>query len=327
MKIKSLISSAVLSVLLLTGCTSGVTPEKVELSSQAQNNNTATESTTVSAESEAPVQTEFLIGDTIKAENLQFTVTGTRTSPGGQFLQPQSGYEYLLVDVLVQNVGSETESISSFGMFSLFDEDGYKYNDTYYDETNGSLSGSIIAGKHIRGELAFEVPAGGAYKLQIDPTIFGLSGEFMVDLSKKSTADISLPDTMDTSSNVTFGDKMLVNDVTYKVNSFRTYNGDDFSQPDEGYTYYIFDVEVENNSSESVSVSSMMTYNLYDGQGYKQKSALLFDLKGSMNGEVLPGNKLRGEIAYEVPINSNNLEMWVEVYEGLDTEMFAVSVQ
>lgn len=132
---------------------------------------------------------------------------------------------------------------------------------------------------------------------------------------------------MDTSSNVGIGENMQAEDVVYKVNSFRTSNGDDFSQPDEGYTYYIFDVEVENNSSESVPVSSMMTFNLYDGQGYEQKIALLSDLKGSMDDEVLPGNKLRGEIAYEVPIDAKNLEMWVENTEGLDTEMFAVSIK
>ena len=271
MKIKLLISSAIITIFLLTGCTSGVTTQKVEMSSQVQNNSTATESTTASSASETPAQTEFSIGDTIKVENLQFTVTGTRKSSGGQFEQPQAGYEYLLVDVLVQNTGSKVESISSLAMFSLLDKDGYSYNTTLADEAKGSLDGNIIAGKYIRGELSYEVPKGGAYKLQIDPTVFGLSGAFTVDLNKKSTADNSLPNAMNNSSNVPFGTKMEVEKVVYSVNSFRTSTGDDFSQPEEDYIYYVIDVEVDNNSSESVPVSSMMMFNLYDGQGYKQK--------------------------------------------------------
>ena len=167
------------------------------------------------------------------------------------------------------------EEVSKEGMLdesrTILDKDGYSYNTTLADEAKGSLDGNIIVGKYIRGELSYEVSKGGAYKLQIDPTVFGLSGAFTVDLNKKSTADNSLPNAMNNSSNVPFGTKMEVEKVVYSVNSFRTSTGDDFSQPEEDYIYYVIDVEVDNNSSESVPVSSMMMFNLYDGQGYKQK--------------------------------------------------------
>ena len=66
---------------------------------------------------------------------------------------------------------------------------------------------------------------------------------------------------------------------------------------------------------------------MMDKDTNRKSIAVLTDLKGSMDGEILPGNKLRGEIAYEVPVNAKNLEMWVEVPVKLDTAMFAVSIK
>ena len=325
MKIKLFLITAIVTVLLFTGCTSNTTPQKVDLSSSSQNINA--DNSSAEKVVETPIQTEFLLGDTIKVENLQFTVTGTRKSSGGMFAKPKAGNEYLMVDVLVQNVGTKTEGISSMMMFSLSDKDGYSYDTAFTDETKGNVDGNIMAGKYIRGELAFEVPSNGSYKLQINPEVLGLSSVFMVDLNQKSTADISLPDKMDISNNVEFGTQMNIDDVNYTVNSFRTSTGDGFMKPADGFVFYIVDAEITNNSSETVPISSLMMFKLYDGQGYEQDTALMADVKGSMDGDVLPGSKLRGEIAYEVPVYAKNLELWVQIPTVLDTEMYAVSIK
>lgn len=299
-------------------CTTDFTTKEGEPSLGGSNPNQSTK--------EASEQRAFMVGDTVKVADLQFTITGTRRSTGSGFIKPEAGYEYLLIDVLVENVGDQTETISSLAMFSLYDNDGYKCDLALTDEAVGSADGTIIAGKHIRGELSYEVPLDSSCELQIDPTVFGLSGAFTVDLSQTSST-AELPTAMDTTKNVSLGTKIDAQGVAYTVNSFRTSTGSDFFKPKQGHIYYMIDIEVENNSDKTVPISSMIMFSLLDGEGYKQKIAIAPDAKGSVDGEVLPGKKLRGEIAYEVPIDAKGLEIWVGTPIGSDGDIFAVSLE
>jgi hypothetical protein len=169
----------ILTFIVFAGC-DDVQPEKVD-----------TATSEVSAESqrsesgETEVKTEvYEIGDSVKAGNLIFTVNSTRTDEGGEFIKPDEGKIYYMVDVTVENTGSESEAVSSLMMFKLFDSDGYNYSVTIGPETKGSVDGEISAGRKLRGELAFEVPEDAkGLELVIEPSLFS-SGQIIIELDR-----------------------------------------------------------------------------------------------------------------------------------------------
>ncbi len=166
---KVLLSILILSfIFFLFGC-DDVEPEKVE------------DGSTVTAATEVKT---FKIGDSVKAGNLIFTVNSTRTDAGGEFIKPDEGKIYYIIDVTVENTGDEPESVSSLMMFKLIDSDGYNYSVTFGPETKGQLDGEVSTGKKMRGELVYEIPENSSgLELQIDPTVFG-SGQIIVELDR-----------------------------------------------------------------------------------------------------------------------------------------------
>ncbi|WP_162523598.1 DUF4352 domain-containing protein [Calorimonas adulescens] len=105
------------------------------------------------------------------------------------------------------------------------------------------------------------------------------------------------------------GDVISIGDYVLTVNGTRTSNGDDFLKPDEGNTWYIIDATVENKSDKPVNVSSLLMFKLSDGEGYSYDQAFGADTKGSLDGELAPGRKMRGELAYEIPKDASGLEL------------------
>lgn len=100
----------------------------------------------------------FAVGDAIKMGNFVFVVNGVRESAGDEWIRQRDGHIYKIVDVTLENVGEQPESISSFLMFALIDKEGYTYNVTFGPETRGRLDGELQPGRKMRGELVFEVP-------------------------------------------------------------------------------------------------------------------------------------------------------------------------
>ncbi len=96
------------------------------------------------------------------------------------------------------------------------------------------------------------------------------------------------------------GETAKMGDLEFTVNSARWNNGNEFLSPEEGEKWLTIDATVENNAKESASISSMLMFNLQDTDGYNKDLAITPDDKGSLDGEVGPGRKLRGEISFSV---------------------------
>ncbi len=108
------------------------------------------------------------------------------------------------------------------------------------------------------------------------------------------------------------GDSVETSESIFTVNAVRTDSGSRYMKPDEGNIYYIVDVTIENKIDESISISSMMMFSLFDSEGYSYDEALGVETKGRVGGEISPGRKLRGEIAYEIPANATGLELQID---------------
>lgn len=145
---KKLLIFLVLAIsLTLTACVEEIDPQKVDKSVETTGN-----------EESAPKTTTYAIGDTVKAKDVEYTLNGVRESQGNEFIKPDEGKVYYLIDLTIENKGSETYGVSSLMNFKLVDGEGVSYDVAIGADTNGSLDGEVMAGRKMKGELAFEIP-------------------------------------------------------------------------------------------------------------------------------------------------------------------------
>ena len=92
--------------------------------------------------------------------------------------------------------------------------------------------------------------------------------------------------------------------------------GEDFGssydfEPKEGYQFLILDLTIENLQTDQTStISSLLFFDVSDDDGYSYDYSLgtaYLDRKFE-DGDLLPGMKKRGNVAFEVPKNPNGLK-------------------
>lgn len=91
--------------------------------------------------------------------------------------------------------------------------------------------------------------------------------------------------------------------LSIKILETRTDMGAEYFEPDEGNEYFYIMVQIINNSDESEDISSYMQFELKDDNGIEKEMAIFAETVGSLDGTVLSGDKMTGEIAYELPID------------------------
>lgn len=97
------------------------------------------------------------------------------------------------------------------------------------------------------------------------------------------------------------GDQVNVgNTWVVTVNSVKTSQGDEFTQPKAGNTYVVVDVTLKNTSSQEQNVSSLLSFSLKDSTGQKYDETIITGATPP-DGKVAAGDVLRGQIPYEVP--------------------------
>ena len=65
--------------------------------------------------------------------------------------------------------------------------------------------------------------------------------------------------------------------------------------------YLIIDCTYENKSKDEKHLSTLLNLTVKDADGYKYDPAILADTKGSLDGALAAGDKVRGEVAFDVP--------------------------
>jgi len=154
------------ALFVAVGCGTTITPERVSNKPVAPSGGEATKV--------KPPET-FRVGDTVRMGQLTITVHGKRLLRGGQFLAPEAGNVWVVVEATIGNAGDEPVSISTLLMFTLADSHGYNYTPVVFGpKLKGELDAEIAPGRKIRGEVAFEVP-GDAKGLELifAPNILG----------------------------------------------------------------------------------------------------------------------------------------------------------
>lgn len=126
---------------------------------------------------------KFKIGDTVEIKDYKVKVNKVSTSTGGKIIKPKDGYEFLKVDITLENISKESKAVSSILMFKVVDTDGRSYNQTITENQKGQLDGEVGPGRKITGEYIVEVPKGSKdLELEFDSSLLS-SGQVIVDLN------------------------------------------------------------------------------------------------------------------------------------------------
>lgn len=158
------IVTLIIIIFFSIGCTSDTEynpPSKVETTS------------TVEEEQETPTEAPkiqiFNVGDTTTDDELKITVNNVRFTTkidelNNEFLvaKAQSGKQYVIIDITVENIlPDQTQAISTFGLTSVIDQDGYEYTLDFEGLVALDKSfkdGEVLPGMKKRGEVVYLVP-------------------------------------------------------------------------------------------------------------------------------------------------------------------------
>ncbi len=91
--------------------------------------------------------------------------------------------------------------------------------------------------------------------------------------------------------------------LSIQILETRSDMGAEYFEPDEGNEYFYIMIQFVNNSDESENISSFMQFELKDDNGIEKEMAIFAETVGSLDGTVLSGDKMTGEVAYELPID------------------------
>ena len=108
------------------------------------------------------------------------------------------------------------------------------------------------------------------------------------------------------------GERVEMGKLVITVNSIKDSQGSEFLKPESGHIYKIADCTIENLSDESEAISSMLMFKMADSEGYNYDITITDSSKTSLDGELGPGRKMRGEVAFEVPSDATGLELIFE---------------
>lgn len=97
------------------------------------------------------------------------------------------------------------------------------------------------------------------------------------------------------------GQMQTISGVDVTVNSAETTVIDGLSSSPNEDIYLVLDVTLQNNSSDEIALSSLLSFSLRGSDSYNYSVAIFVDTKGSLDTSVAPGDQVRGQIAYDVP--------------------------
>ena len=263
------------------------------------------------SQSMPPAETIYQVGDIISIQNTILVVLGWDNPPGGDFNPPAEGKKYLAVDVLLANQGENSFNISPVFQMTLKDPSGQKYNvNGKANLASGSNppNGELNPGEIIRGKVGFHVPQDLTHFIFVfEANLWGL-GEVSVDLGStpiamEPPADLNLAHSQQVYK---IGDLIEISDLAIQVIQVTYPAGNDFVKPKEDYKFAAVDVQVENMGDTTQEISSIVQMYLKDSTGEKYTFHLgaqsIVD-SGLPDDELQPGERVRGQIGFQVPEN------------------------
>jgi hypothetical protein len=297
-----------LGLFLLTSCQMENEPIKIgDLSTGNQ--------TSSGDSSEIPRETIFAVGDIISINETILVVLGWDQPPGGDFNPPDSGKEYLVVDLMIANQGDKSFNVSPAFQMTLKSVSGQKYN------VNGKANiaagsntpgGELNPGEVVRGKVGFHIPKDQEdFIFVYEVNLIGL-GEVSIKLGNTPVA-------MDPPQNLNLvnqqklfriGDLVEISGLSIQVLQVSYPAGTEIIKPKEGYRFVAVDIQIQNQGETVQEITSIVQMYLKDSTGQKYTFHLgaqsVID-SGLPDDELQPGERVRGQIGFQVPSDAQGL--------------------
>ncbi len=251
----------------------------------------------------------YEVGDIISINNTILVVLGWDQPPGGDLNPPDQGKKYLVVDLMLANQGENSINISPVFQMTLKDSTGQKYNingKANIASGSNTPSGELNPGEVIRGKIGFNVPEDLVnFVFVYEANLIGL-GEVSVNLGS-TPVSMDPPTDLDLAQQQTIyqiGDLIDISNLAIQVLQISYPAGNEIIKPKEDYKFVAVDVTIENRGETPQEISSIVQMYLKDSTGQKYTFHLgaqsIID-SGLPDDELQKGEKIRGQIGYQVP--------------------------
>lgn len=111
--------------------------------------------------------------------------------------------------------------------------------------------------------------------------------------------------------NYKVGDVVAIGDHVLVVLGWENVPPNDFSQPDAGKKFVAVELLIVNNSQSAMSVSTLLQTSMKDDTGQKYDADFAASTaigSASVDGELAPGEKVRGKVGFQIAENATGLQ-------------------
>ena len=305
------------------------TDAAVEESSSA-NNDQENEDTAISTEASSETESDseasteavtessndtYNVGDVVSIGDNILTILGWEEFEGNDFSSPEEGNRFVAVEAIIVNQSDKTISISTIVQMSLKDSTAQTYDVDFLATTaidSGGLDGELAPGESIRGKVGFQIPVDAADLQFVFNASFFDSSKTFVNLGSEPISVEPPTEIAGATEQQTFsiGEVISIGDSSLLVLGWKELEEDDFTKPEEGKKFLGVEIIIVNQSNTSANISSLLQMTLKDdlSQAYDVDfSASTLTKTGGIDGELVAGEKVRGTIGYQVPIDASGL--------------------
>ena len=271
----------------------------------------------------------FGLNEVATFEDLKFTATEITENLGTQLFAPDEGNVFVGIKFTIENISSKEQSVSSMLLFEPYCDDvKVDYSLSASAAFEGSLDGSIAAGKKLVGYYSIEVPAlWNTIELEVKPNwLSNKSATFVFnrDLVNNQPPETNNPltsspeestvvETTAPSKNLSLNESAVFKKLKFTATEIVENTGSQLFKPAEGKIFIGIKLTIENISTQEQSISSLMLFNAYCEDiklDYSFSANSAFE--GTLDGEVAAGKKLVGYYGIEVPSNWKTIELEVK---------------
>lgn len=244
----------------------------------------------ISTDSRTDSQIEvFQVGDVVQAQD--HTIRLNSLEYKGNIL---------VTNFTVENLGNSDVDISSMLSFSAKKDDGTLLEPEYLDCGTSGLDGKVLMGDRLRGSICWAgaTPEDGI-KIYYEADIFG-EGAIVWEAVAGTAEPLELSDAQLKTDVFKPGNVVQIQEHTIVLNNAE-FVGNVLKA----------NFTIENQSSSDLDISSILSFyaRRRDGSSLEQE---YFDCGTAMDGSILPGDKLKGDICWANAASTDGIKIYYE---------------
>lgn len=240
--------------------------------------------------SEAPAFEVYNVGDLIEVQD--HTIRLNSVEYRGTILQ---------ANFTIENLGSSDLNISSLLSFSAKRSDGTRLDEEIFDCEGTSFGGTVLPGDLLRGDICWsDASPEDGIRIYYEADLFG-SGAIVWDAVAGTSEDIGPQGEPPVVQVFQAGDVVEVSDHTIRVNSI-AFSG----------SVLVVDFTVENTGSSDITISSLASFSAKRSDGVLLDQEYFDCGTSSLDGKVLPGDRLRGKVCWSAANPEDAIKIYYE---------------